>query len=421
MRELLSLLCPSLYKYMFMCTNKNSHYFCFSTFLETDTTPALNIINQDSTYFEIAGTDGQLLEYESVSARLDPTVPLSDQVNDVPGGVILVLFGVNAANEVIQNRVAWGYARNYCDEVPLSPGAEVGWVTIHHIDPPYSAFCDGVTDAPTVTPDEPVITTSQTTTTEATVVEDTTTKPDDGYWGGSESKATKSPTTEVVKSKSKSSKALFSKGTKSSTVDAKAQKEATDSGTCYVCIYVYKFITSITNLCTNYLALTKPWLQKDSASSKAAKKEALFKHESKTGKGSSSNDSSTSKTSKVADAKAGKHSTGVDDSSSTKGSDNAPSTKAEKLGDAKAEKVPSGNKDSTKSPTELPKPAKGSGMSMPPNPSKTGSAKVSKTGKASTSSSDTAVTPSDAKADKQSSTSDTSMHGSKATKGTFEM
>ena len=125
----------------------------------------------------------------------------------------------------------------------------------------------------------------------------------------------------------------------------------------------------------------------------------------------------------MADAKAGKHSTGVDDSSSTKGSDNAPSTKAEKLGDAKAEKVPSGNKDSTKSPTELPKPAKGSGMSMPPkvkDPSKTGSVKVSKTGKASTSSSDTATTPSDAKADKQSSTSDTSMHGSKATKGTFE-
>ena len=231
----------------------------YSTFLETDTTPALNIINQDSTYFEIAGTDGQLLEYESVSARLDPTVPLSDQVNDVPGGVILVLFGVNAANEVIQNRVAWGYARNYCDEVPLSPGAEVGWVTIHHIDPPYSAFCDGVTDAPTVTPDEPVITTSQTTTTEATVVEDTTTKPDDGYWGGSESKATKSPTTEVVKSKSKSSKALFSKGTKSSTVDAKAQKEATDSGTClYVCVCISCSSLIITNLCTNYLALTKP-------------------------------------------------------------------------------------------------------------------------------------------------------------------
>ena len=235
-----------------MCTNIKLTlflllFFIYSTFLETDTTPALNIINQDSTYFDFSGTDGQLLEYESVSARLDPTIPLSDQVNDVPGGVILVLFGVNAANEVIQNRVAWGYARNYCDEVPLSPGAggRIGWVTLESFDPPYSAFCDGVTDAPTVTPDEPVITTSQTTTTEATVVEDTTTKPDDGYWGGSESKATKSPTTEVVKSKSKSSKALFSKGSKSSTVDAKAQKEATDSGTCYVCLCMYKlFITN---------------------------------------------------------------------------------------------------------------------------------------------------------------------------------
>ena len=163
------------------------------------------------------------MEYESVSSRLDPTAPLSDQVNDVPGGVILVLFGVNAANEVIQNRVAWGYARNYCDEVPLSPGAEVGWITLESFDPPYSAFCDGVTDAPTVSPD-PVV-----TTTEATIVETTIIKPDDGDWGGSGgSKANKSPTTEVIKSKS--SKALFSKGSKSA-VDAKAQKAKT--GTCY--------------------------------------------------------------------------------------------------------------------------------------------------------------------------------------------
>ena len=137
----------------------------YSTFLETDTTPALNIINQDSTYFEIAGTDGQLLEYESVSARLDPTVPLSDQIENVPGGVILILFGVNAANEVIQNTVAWIYTLNYCDEVPLSPGAEVGWVTLESFDPPYSEFCDAATDPPTLTPSKsPTLTPSKSPT-----------------------------------------------------------------------------------------------------------------------------------------------------------------------------------------------------------------------------------------------------------------
>ena len=80
--------------YVDVCKQKLTLYLLLSfisTFIESDTTPgALNIINQDSTYFDFSGTDGQLLEYESISARLDPTVPLSDQVNDVPGQVILV-------------------------------------------------------------------------------------------------------------------------------------------------------------------------------------------------------------------------------------------------------------------------------------------------------------------------------------------
>jgi len=76
------------------------------TFLETDTTPDLNIINQDSTYFDIDGSDGDILEYTSISSTLDPFMPIGDQLDKVPGGVILVLFGENAAGEVIQNRVA---------------------------------------------------------------------------------------------------------------------------------------------------------------------------------------------------------------------------------------------------------------------------------------------------------------------------
>ena len=48
------------------------------TFLETDTTPELNIVNQDSTYFEIAdSTNGQIITYESISAQLNPSKPLS--------------------------------------------------------------------------------------------------------------------------------------------------------------------------------------------------------------------------------------------------------------------------------------------------------------------------------------------------------
>ena len=68
----------------------------------------MNIINQDSTYFDIDGSDGDILEYTSISSTLDVNVPIGDQLDKVPGGVILVLFGENAAGEVIQNRVAWG-------------------------------------------------------------------------------------------------------------------------------------------------------------------------------------------------------------------------------------------------------------------------------------------------------------------------
>ena len=89
------------------------------TFLEADTTPQLNIINQDSTYFETSLSDGDVITYPSISAQLDVNMPIGDQLDRVPGGVILVLFGENAAGEVIQNRVAWGYVGNYCEDDEL--------------------------------------------------------------------------------------------------------------------------------------------------------------------------------------------------------------------------------------------------------------------------------------------------------------
>jgi len=115
------------------------------TFLETDTTPELNVINQDSTYFEFTGTNGQIITYESISTQLNPSIPLSEQEDGVPGGVFMVLFGINAAGVVIQNTVAWGYTRNYCDGVPLNDDDAIGWITLDSYVPPYSAFCEGVT------------------------------------------------------------------------------------------------------------------------------------------------------------------------------------------------------------------------------------------------------------------------------------
>jgi len=125
------------------------------TFLETDTTPDLNIINQDSTYFDIDGNNGDILEYTSISSSLDPGMSMSigDQLDKVPGGVILVLFGENAAGEVIQNRVAWGYVNNYCeDDELLAVGSGIGWLSLSGFGSPSSDFCPAVPATPPTPP-----------------------------------------------------------------------------------------------------------------------------------------------------------------------------------------------------------------------------------------------------------------------------
>jgi hypothetical protein len=57
----------------------------------------------------------------------------------VPGGVMLVLFGINSVGVTVQNTVAWGYKTNCDGEILLSGGS--GWITIEDIQPPMSQFC----------------------------------------------------------------------------------------------------------------------------------------------------------------------------------------------------------------------------------------------------------------------------------------
>ena len=308
------------------------------TFLETDTTPELNIVNQDSTYFEIAGTNGQIITYESISAQLDPSKPLSKQEDDVPGGVILVLFGLNAANEVIQNRVAWGYTRNYCDGVPLNDDDAIGWVTLDSYDPPYSAFCEGVTDAPTPAPQEMIVTTS-----EATPVppKPTPPKPDDD--GGS--KATKSPATKAEK--------LFTKSSKTS--DTKAQKDGTGGDA----------------------AAKSDKTKGGGSSSKAVKEEGAYKV-------------MPAKSSKTVDAKATAHS-----GDNTKSSGAAEKGSSSSGGSGKPAK---GSDDSSSGGAK----GTDNGKSSASNGSEKASMLKTKTGKEDTSSSGDDIKGADSKADKMS-------------------
>lgn len=61
---------------------------------------------------------------------LDPEVPLQDQLNYLPGGVIIIIYGITEEGEVVRNRVMWTFT-NGCGErdMPIFKGGEIGCVT----------------------------------------------------------------------------------------------------------------------------------------------------------------------------------------------------------------------------------------------------------------------------------------------------
>ncbi|EJK61083.1 hypothetical protein THAOC_18480, partial [Thalassiosira oceanica] len=105
-------------------------------FLEIDTSMDMNIINQDDQYINVTfppNPDGGpvtdfTLSYTSVSATLDPALPLEDQADLLPGGVILILFARTSGGEVLRNRVFWTYTMGcQLDDVTIQRGDEFGW------------------------------------------------------------------------------------------------------------------------------------------------------------------------------------------------------------------------------------------------------------------------------------------------------
>jgi hypothetical protein len=100
-------------------------------FLEVDTTPELNVLNQDTSYFSTNLTDGSTVTFTSISNGLDPSMSLEEQMDKVPGGVVVVLFGTDEEGNVIQNTIAWGYGgEGYCESEPLALDDSIGWIAI---------------------------------------------------------------------------------------------------------------------------------------------------------------------------------------------------------------------------------------------------------------------------------------------------
>jgi hypothetical protein len=78
-------------------------------FIEVDTTPELNILIEDSTYISTNLNDGDVVSFTSILNKLDPNMPLEDQLEYVPSIVVLVLFVMGEEGILVQNTVAWGY------------------------------------------------------------------------------------------------------------------------------------------------------------------------------------------------------------------------------------------------------------------------------------------------------------------------
>ena len=99
-------------------------------FLEIDTSPDMTIINQDDSYLNLTDfyEEDITLSYTSISATLDPKVSLDDQIEDVPGGAILVLIGQDANGEVVRNRLMWTYTMK-CEDETVDDGDEFGWAS----------------------------------------------------------------------------------------------------------------------------------------------------------------------------------------------------------------------------------------------------------------------------------------------------
>ena len=100
--------------------------------LEFDSSGSFSIINQDDTYGDVSLTSGDTVTFNSISANLNPDEPVSEQLDYVPGGVLLSLRArtvVEGIETIYENQVAWSYS-NACDRLPTSVGDEIGWITL---------------------------------------------------------------------------------------------------------------------------------------------------------------------------------------------------------------------------------------------------------------------------------------------------
>eukprot|EP00985_Skeletonema_marinoi_P006967 scaffold3044_cov123-Skeletonema_marinoi.AAC.6 len=139
-------------------------------FLEFGTDGDMTVIHQDNTYTTTSLLDGGAMQFDSVSSKLDTSVPLADQMENpalVPGGASLILYGKTESGKVIRNRFFWLYEMTNCgrENKPVQVGDQIGWVKVEPgpLGGAWPAFCPALPDgSPTISPrtNDPTLTPS---------------------------------------------------------------------------------------------------------------------------------------------------------------------------------------------------------------------------------------------------------------------
>lgn len=121
---------------------------------EYDTTDELNVINQTEITNSTQNlSDGSSISFTSISTKLDPSIPIQDQPQYHPNGLIVKISGYTLNDKFVSNTFAWEYSIDDCSAEQVAIGDSVGWVDVSVVRPAAGAFCPAaVTAVPSLSP-----------------------------------------------------------------------------------------------------------------------------------------------------------------------------------------------------------------------------------------------------------------------------
>ena len=105
-------------------------YISSILFIEFDTSGLLTLINTNDTYLSNQTfTNSTTISYPSISTSLNTDIPLDEQVDKIPGGAGLFLFGNDDDGDVIlRSRLVWEYDTKDCSVELDVEGDTLGWI-----------------------------------------------------------------------------------------------------------------------------------------------------------------------------------------------------------------------------------------------------------------------------------------------------